>query len=172
MKLLVAALEFAAKKHRDQRRKDHAASPYINHPIALVQILVGDANIQDEVVLAAALLHDTIEDTDTTAEEITEHFGEKISSIVLEVTDDVSLSRSERKALQIAHAPTLSPEAALVKLADKIANLRDLSIAPPLNWSEKRKNDYCQWAKQVVERIPNPHPRLLTLFEEATQDFL
>ncbi len=162
---LVKALDFAARKHRDQRRKDHAASPYINHPIALVNILVNEAGIDDSNVIIAALLHDTIEDTDTTPEEIEHHFGKKIRSIVEEVTDDRQLSRAERKALQIKHASHLSHEAALVKLADKIANLQDLKCAPPLTWSCERKQDYREWAQKVVANISNPHPKLLALFK-------
>ncbi len=171
LSLIISALEFAAKKHRDQRRKDHAASPYINHPITLVNILVTEAFIHNPDVLASALLHDTIEDTDTTADEIALHFGKKIASIVLEVTDDTTLTRDERKARQIERAHTLSPEAHLVKLADKIANLRDLCKSPPIHWSQERKLDYCDWAKKVVNNIPSPHPVLHKLFIEATLPF-
>lgn len=167
MELVISALNFAAKKHRDQRRKDHAASPYINHPISLADILVNEAGISDESVIAAAILHDTIEDTDTTPDEIERHFGAKIRSIVEEVTDDMKLPREERKALQIRHASALSNEAALIKLADKIANLRDLNKTPPLKWSDERKQDYRLWAQQVISNIQDPDPRLLALFNEA-----
>lgn len=170
LNLIVLALDFAAKKHRDQRRKDHAASPYINHPIALVKVLVTEAQITNEVVLVSALLHDTVEDTDTTFDEIEHHFGPAIASIVREVTDDTSLPRLERKAQQILHASHLSKEATLVKLADKISNLRDLIAALPLHWSLKRKRDYCEWAKKVVSHIQNPHPTLLALFEQTAQE--
>ncbi len=169
LSLIVKAFDFAAKKHRDQRRKDHAASPYINHPISLVSILVNEAGISDENVIAAAVLHDTIEDTDTTPEEIERHFGPKIRSIVEEVTDNRSLPRAERKALQIQHAPHLSKEAAMVKLADKIANLRDLHCSPPLNWTCERKKDYCEWAKKVVANIRDPHPELMAIFLTTAQ---
>src|SRR5262249_55855510 len=102
--LIVRALEFAANKHRDQRRKDAQASPYINHPIALANVLVHEGQVSDPTVLSAALLHDTVEDTQTTAAELREVFGEKIASIVLEVTDDKNLLKAERKRLQIEHA--------------------------------------------------------------------
>ncbi len=123
----VRALEFASRKHSMQRRKDADASPYINHPISLVSILAVEAGIHDPDVLCAALLHDTVEDTDTTGVELIEHFGSAIAEIVLEVTDDKSLEKQQRKRLQIEHAHSLSPAAGLVKLADKTANLRDMA---------------------------------------------
>lgn len=101
----VTALAFSATKHRDQRRKDVEASPYINHPITLVDVLVNEGGVLNWDVLCAALLHDTIEDTETTAEELTKAFGKNVASIVLEVTDDKALPKAERKLQQIAHAP-------------------------------------------------------------------
>jgi len=105
---LLIALEFAAHKHRDQRRKDASASPYINHPIALARLLAAEGGVTDVKTLVAAVLHDTIEDTDTTYEELVEHFGRKVADVVAEVTDDQSLPKPRRKALQIEHAPQLS----------------------------------------------------------------
>ena len=129
------ALAFAAHKHRDQRRKDAGASPYINHPIALANVLVSVGGISDCVVLCAAILHDTIEDTETTYEELVGEFGSEIADVVAEVTDDKSLDPAVRKHLQIEHAATASFRAKLVKLADKICNLRDLAETPPPEWS-------------------------------------
>lgn len=123
----IRALEFASRKHSTQRRKDAAASPYIDHPIALVSILAVEAQIRDPDVLCAALLHDTIEDTETSGDELEKHFGARIAEIVSEVTDDKDLEKHHRKRLQIEHAHALSPAAGLVKLADKIANLRDVA---------------------------------------------
>src|SRR3984893_8409534 len=133
--LVIRAVEFAAKKHRMQRRKDEDASPYINHPIALMHVLCIDGGITDPAILAAAALHDTIEDTETTGEEIEREFGSAIASIVSEMTDDKSLPKMERKRLQIEHAGHMSREGALVKLADKICNLRDMASSAPANWS-------------------------------------
>src|SRR6186713_2540359 len=124
--LIVRALEFAAHKHRDQRRKDAQASPYINHPIALADVLVNEAGVTDVQVLCAALLHDTIEDTETTPEELEREFGREIAEIVIELTDNKMLKKRTRKRMQIAHAASASREAKLVKLADKICNLRDV----------------------------------------------
>src|SRR5438270_4697478 len=129
--LLLKALAFAAHKHRDQRRKDARASPYINHPIALANVLRNEGNIADPLVICAALLHDTIEDTETTPEELEREFGKRVRDVVLEVTDDKLLPKKERKRLQIEHAPHLSRAAKLVKLADKICNLRDVADSPP-----------------------------------------
>jgi guanosine-3',5'-bis(diphosphate) 3'-pyrophosphohydrolase len=128
---VLAALAFSAHKHRDQRRKDHRASPYINHPVDLVNVLCNEAGIEDPDVLAAALLHDTIEDTQTTQEELESLFGKRVAGIVLEVTDDKSQPKAARKKAQVDHAPTLSGPAKLVKLADKICNLRDVVNNPP-----------------------------------------
>ncbi|MGE5471024.1 MAG: HD domain-containing protein [Bacteroidota bacterium] len=167
MNLLVKAFSFAADKHRNQRRKDAAASPYINHPIALVNVLVNEAGIEDEKVLVAAVLHDTIEDTQTTAQELTEHFGDEVTAIVLEVTDDMALPKAERKRLQVVHAPTISRRAKLVKLADKICNVRDVAVAPPANWGLARRQAYFDWAEAVVNGLRGTHPTLEHLFDEA-----
>ena len=138
----VRALAFASRKHSQQRRKDADASPYINHLIALVSILAVEAGINDCDTLCAALLHDTIEDTDTSVEELVEAFGVPIASMVQEVTDDKRLPKAERKLLQVEHAAHLSPKARSVKLADKIANLRDVADSPPVNWPLARRQEY------------------------------
>jgi GTP diphosphokinase / guanosine-3',5'-bis(diphosphate) 3'-diphosphatase len=129
---VIRAVEFAAQKHRMQRRKDSDASPYINHPIALMHVLCLDGRISDPVVLAVAALHDTMEDTETTEQELRATFGEEITQIIIEMTDDKSLPKEERKRLQIEHAHRMSGEGALVKLADKICNLRDVAANPPM----------------------------------------
>ena len=165
MALFIKALSFASEKHRNQRRKDIGASPYINHPIALVSVLVREGEIDDINVLCAALLHDTIEDTDTLPEELVEEFGEEIAGIVLEVTDDKSLPKLQRKRLQVEHAPHSSDGAKLVKLADKICNLRDIASSPPAGWSSVRKQEYVDWAKQVVDGLRGINPVLETVFD-------
>ena len=165
--LLLRALGFAARKHRDQRRKDPEASPYINHPIALANVLANEAGVTDPVVLAAAVLHHTIEDTDTNCEELDAAFGSQIRIIVLEVTDDTTLRKQERKDAQIKVAPYLSREAKLVKLADKISNLRDVADSAPPNWPLARRQEYFDWAKQVVDGLRGVHPRLEAIFDAA-----
>ena len=161
----VSDLAFSASKHRDQRRKDVEASPYINHPIALVDVLVNEGGILNWDVLCAALLHDTIEDTQTTSEELTKAFGKNVASIVLEVTDDKALPKAERKLQQVAHAPHFSHEAKLVKLADKICNLRDILASPPSGWDVKRKQAYFEWAAAVVAGIRGSNSKLEKIFD-------
>lgn len=163
---IVQALDFAAHQHRFQRRKDDI-TPYINHPIALVKILWNEAKVSDVTVIIAALLHDTVEDTDTTFADLEERFGPEVMNVVREVTDDKSLPKATRKQLQIEHAPHLSDRAKLVKLADKTANLRDMLVAPPVDWSLQRQQDYFEWAKTVVDRLRGVHPVLESLFDEA-----
>lgn len=166
LKVLARALAFAAQKHRDQRRKDFEASPYINHPIALFDHLVNVGSISDTEILCAALLHDTIEDTRTTPEELTEVFGADISGIVQEVTDDKDLEKDERKQLQIDHAPHLSKKARAVKLADKICNLSDVISSPPSNWSLERRQQYFDWAKLVIDGLRGDWPELEAVFDQ------
>ena len=163
--VLVKAVAFAADKHRTQRRKDADASPYINHPIALANVLANEGGITDVVVLSAAVLHDTIEDTNTTAEELTAIFGPKITATVLDVTDDKALDKHVRKQRQIEHAPHISREAKLVKLADKICNLRDILASPPADWSPERKQGYFDWAAKVVAGVRGVHPELEAAFD-------
>ena len=167
LSLLLRALAFAAHKHRDQRRKDVAASPYINHPIALADVLVNEGGIEEVEVLCAALLHDTIEDTDTTRDEVAGAFGERVAAIVAEVTDDKTLATAERKEAQVEHAAHISREAKLVKLADKICNLRDVVAHPPAGWSLERRREYFDWAKRVVDRLRGAHPGLEAVFDRA-----
>jgi GTP diphosphokinase / guanosine-3',5'-bis(diphosphate) 3'-diphosphatase len=165
--LVVKAANFAAFKHRNQRRKDADASPYINHPIALAMVLSNEAGIVDPIVLCAALLHDTVEDTETTLEELQKTFGKTIASTVMEVTDDKKLPKKERKRLQIVHARTASRRARLVKLADKICNLRDIASSPPAKWNLRRKRKYFDWAKQVIDALRGTNRTLEKLFDEA-----
>lgn len=165
--LLLKALSFAAQKHRDQRRKDRRASPYINHPIALARVLTLEGGVTDPATLAAALLHDTIEDTRTTYEELRGAFGQRVAKTVLEVTDNKRLRKHTRKRLQVEHAPTLSRSAKLVKLADKICNLRDLGDHPPVGWDKKRRREYFDWAKRVTDGMRGTNRRLETAFDAA-----
>jgi len=164
--LIINAAAFAADKHRDQTRKDAESSPYINHPIAVANVLADAGGVTDPVILCAALLHDTVEDTETTVEELQEKFGQKIAAIVAEVTDDKSLEKQVRKELQVQHAPHISDEAKLVKLADKICNLRDILASPPADWSAERKREYFAWAARVVDGLRGVHPKLEAVFDE------
>jgi GTP diphosphokinase / guanosine-3',5'-bis(diphosphate) 3'-diphosphatase len=165
--LFLRALAFAAHKHRNQRRKDADASPYINHPIALANTLCDEAQVTDVEVLCAAILHDTVEDTETTPGELAQEFGGRIAGVVLEVTDDTTLEKAERKRLQVERAAHITHQAKLVKLADKICNLRDVADNPPATWSLSRRQEYFEWAKQVVDGMRGAHPVLERIFDEA-----
>lgn len=165
MPLFIEALAFAADRHRDHRRKNAAASPYINHPIALAHVLVGEGGVTETSVLCAAILHDTVEDTQTTFAELEERFGAEIAGIVREVTDDKELPNARRKELQVEHAPHLSRGARLVKLADKICNLRDVADDPPASWSRERRIEYFEWARRVIDGLRGTHPALEATFD-------
>ena len=164
---LLVALEFAAHKHRNQRRKDADASPYINHPIALARLLAVEGGITHTATLVAAVLHDTIEDTATTYEELCAHFGKRVADVVAEVTDDKRLPKARRKALQIEHAPHMTRGAALVKLADKTCNLRDVASHPPASWPLRRRRQYFDWARAVVDGLPPVSRKLRAAFDAA-----
>ena len=165
LKLLLRALAFAAAKHKNQRRKDVDASPYINHPISLADVLCNEGHITDIEVICGALLHDTVEDTDTGPEELEAEFGKAIRDIVMEVTDDKTLPKGERKQAQIDHAAGISDKAKLVKLADKISNLRDVASSPPPGWSLERRREYFDWAKAVIDRLRGVDAGLEAVFD-------
>lgn len=167
--LIIRAAAFAAHKHRNQRRKDADASPYINHPLALAKVLSEEGGITDAAVISAALLHDTVEDTDTTREELEREFGSEITGLVLEVTDDKSLPKTERKLAQIEHAKHISEKSKLIKLADKICNLRDIVSSPPADWPLERKREYFDWAKLVIDNLRGVDPRLEAVFDATYQ---
>ncbi len=164
---LLEATDFAARKHARQRRKDAEATPFINHPITVTALLTRVAEVTDLCTLQAALLHDTVEDTETSPEELEQVFGTEVRELVLELTDDKSLPQSERKQRQVQHAHELSPKARLIKIADKIANLTDLSPAGPAGWSLQRKREYIDWAERVVAGIRGTNPALEGLFDET-----
>jgi guanosine-3',5'-bis(diphosphate) 3'-pyrophosphohydrolase len=168
--LLLKAIAFAAQKHRHQRRKDPEASPYINHPIDLANVLVHEGRVRDTTVLMAAILHDTLEDTQTTPDELAALFGGEVRNIVLEVTDNKKLKKRKRKELQVKHGPHLTRKARLVKLADKICNLRDVASNPPTRWKVKRQIEYFDWAKSVIDALRGTHPRLERLFDAVYEE--
>lgn len=150
--LVVRAAAFAAVKHEDQRRKDGDV-PYVNHPLEVARVLAVEGGVREAVVLAAALLHDTLEDTHTSAAELEREFGPEVARIVGEVTDDKRLGKAERKRRQVEHARTIGRGARLVKLADKLCNLRDLARTAPPGWDAARVQGYCVWAHEVVAAL-------------------
>jgi len=163
--LVLKAAAFAAHKHRDQRRKDPEKTPYINHPIALAQVLREEGGVRDPMVIAAALLHDTIEDTETSYEELRGQFGAIVADCVVEVTDVKFLGKAARKRLQVAKAARASKAAKQVKIADKICNLRDILASAPAGWSLARRQEYFDWAKEVVDEVRGVNLRLERKFD-------
>ena len=159
------AVAFATEAHRGQVRKGADADPYISHPLAVVSILADEAQITDWVTLCAAVLHDTIEDTGTSHDDLETAFGIEVADLVAEVSDDKRLPKHERKEKQIAQAAHASSRAKLVKLADKIANLRDIADRPPATWSLKRKQEYFDWSKKVVDAIRGTNRMLEDAFD-------
>lgn len=164
--LLLKALRFAAEKHSDQRRKNAKAAPYINHPIQVAEILWRVADVRDETLLIAAILHDTIEDTDAKPEDIQAEFGEEVLALVLEVTDDKSLPKQVRKQLQVEHAPNKTYRAKLLKLADKISNVGDIITFPPKDWSLERRQEYLLWTEKVVAGLRGVNEKLEDQYDE------
>jgi len=165
--LVLKAAQFAALKHRDQRRKDIESSPYIIHPISVALAIADIGGIEEPEILAAALLHDTLEDTKTSVSELDEIFGETVRKYVEEVTDDKSLPKDERKYKQIEHAATLSRGASLIKLGDKISNVIDVTNSPPVDWDTERRKQYLDWAEAVINNCPKVNNALEEHFTEV-----
>ncbi len=166
---VLTAARFAAEQHATQRRKGIAAEPYINHLLEVAELVSGATPEPDTNLVIAALLHDTIEDTGVTTDELANRFGADVANLVAEVTDDKSLPKNERKRLQILNAPKKSVRAQTIKLADKISNVRSILSSPPADWTEQRKSDYFDWAKEVVDALTQPNPVLKSEFERVLQ---
>jgi len=164
---LMRATKFAAYKHRDQRRKGEEAHPYINHPIQVAELLTRVGDIDDIEIVMAALLHDTVEDTNTTFDELEHEFGKGVSALVGEVTDDKTLAKAERKRRQVEHTAELSDRAKLIKLADKTCNVRDIGLTPPPDWDYRRRADYLDWAERVVSACRGINSSLEQCFDDA-----
>ncbi len=165
------AARFAAEKHARQKRKGAAGEPYVNHLIDVAGLVASALQEPDTNLVMAALLHDTIEDTGATQEELIERFGSDVADLVGEVTDDKSLPKQERKRLQVEHAPKKSSRAQTLKLADKISNLRSILFSPPADWDFQRRKEYFEWAKRVVNGFAQPNPILKAEFDKTVQQF-
>jgi guanosine-3',5'-bis(diphosphate) 3'-pyrophosphohydrolase len=168
--LLLKAIRFASLKHNNHRRKDADESPYINHPIAVAEMLCRIGKVTDMATIIAGILHDTIEDTDTTPEDLQKEFNSQICSVVEEVTDDKGLSKEDRKRLQIENAHHKSLRARQIKLADKICNIQDLAVSPPSDWSEDRKIEYIRWSMDVINEIRGTNADLENYFDNLCSE--
>ncbi len=160
------AITFAAKKHAAQKRKGADGEPYVNHVLEVANLLANVGKIDDFDVLIAAVLHDTVEDTNTTEAEIAENFGAEVAKMVMEVTDDKSLPKARRKELQIEHAPHLSNGAKLIKLGDKTSNIRDVTENPPDGWSKERRVEYVDWGEKVIAGLRGTNEFLEKNFDD------
>lgn len=168
MQLLISAIHYASKAHAGQLRKDRI-TPYINHPLEVMQLLSVHGKVQAVEYLCAAVLHDTIEDTSVTAADISRLFNASIAAMVEEVTDDKLLSKAERKLLQVERVHLLSEGAQLIRLADKISNVKDMIYAPPANWSLGERQGYIEWTRRVVGPIRGINPALETMYDELLE---
>jgi guanosine-3',5'-bis(diphosphate) 3'-pyrophosphohydrolase len=164
---LLEAASFAARRHTGHYRKGSNSEPYINHPLEVANLLANVGGVDDIDVLIAAILHDTVEDVGVTKDELIERFGERVAGLVLEVTDDKSLPKAERKRLQVEHAPHLSFGAKLIKLGDKISNITDITNSPPADWSIERRREYIDWGESVVAGLRGTNEGLEAKFDEA-----
>jgi guanosine-3',5'-bis(diphosphate) 3'-pyrophosphohydrolase len=169
---LLEALAFAVDRHRFHRRKDRRLSPYVHHLIDVLNLLWQIGGIREENLLIAGILHDVIEDTNTTPEEIKEKFGAQVLAYVLEVSDDKAQPQATRKRMQVLKAGSKSVGAKHLQLADKIANLQDLQLRPPVGWTVERRHDYANWAKEVIAPIRGTNESLENLFDEVVQAVL
>ena len=169
MSTVLRAAAFAADKHRTQKRKGKMERPYVGHCIEVARIIAEIGKVDDADILAAALLHDTIEDQDVKPEEIRKEFGSATEGMVLEVTDDKSLDRQERRRLQVVNAPHKSPGAKLIKLADKISNVREIGVDPPTHWDRERRLEYYAWGTEVVNALGAVNPQMEELFRTTVE---
>lgn len=166
------ACDFAAKKHEMQRRKNEKETPYINHPLEVARFIAVFGGIESANILCAAVLHDVIEDTNTTYRELETDFGKSVADIVLEVTDDKKSSKIERKKKQIEKMKTASPEAKMVKIGDKISNVKSTLEDPPKNWGKAENIGYAVWSKKVVDACRDANPKLATVFDTIFKSLL
>ena len=167
---LLKAVKFSAEKHRDQRRKGVEASPYINHPIEVAEAIATIAGVSDLTILVAAILHDTVEDTLTKPDEIEAEFGREVRLIVQEVTDDKRLTKMERRRLQVEHAAHASSAAQLIKIADKMSNVRDIKNHPPAGWPLQRRLEYLDFSDRVVDGCRGVSALLEESYDEVVRD--
>jgi len=171
LQTILKAAFCAAQKHASQKRKGMAAEPYVNHLLEVAHLVSTALSEPDANLVVAALLHDVVEDTPATNQQVADLFGPDVAALVAEVTDDKSLPQAERKRLQIVNAPKKTHRAQYIKLADKISNLRALLQSPPVDWTEERRREYFAWARQVVDGLSSPNPRLKAEFDRIYTEF-
>ncbi len=164
---VLRAAERAAHWHSEQRRKGAAQEPYVNHLLEVARLVAEATGGADPDLVVAALLHDAVEDQPVSRAAIAQEFGEDVAALVMEVTDDKTLPKEQRKRLQVEHAPEKTPRAAILKLADKTSNLTALALSPPANWNAARRLAYVQWARNVAAGLRVENPWLRSRFADA-----
>jgi (p)ppGpp synthase/HD superfamily hydrolase len=164
---ILAAARFAAEKHAQQKRKGELGEPYMNHLVEVAELIAASSELLDPELIMAGFLHDIVEDTNVTLQQLENLFGHDVANLVAEVTDDKTLPKETRKRLQVQDAPRKSERAQTLKLADKISNLRSILVSPPIGWSLERKQQYFEWAKQVVSGLNAPNSFLKTEFDKT-----
>ncbi len=167
VRAIMAAADTAARWHAEQRRKGVSQEPYVNHLLEVAHLISEATEGRDPDLVIAALLHDAIEDSGIAAEEIAARFGADVAALVVAVTDDKSLPKEERKRLQIVNTPKKAARVKLLKIADKTSNLRSMAASPPANWSDARRREYVQWARDVVAGARGGNPWLEATFDQA-----
>lgn len=167
VQIVLRAANLAARWHAAQKRKGAAAEPYINHLLEVAGLVADATDGADAELVAAALLHDSIEDCEVPQTVLNDHFGSRVASLVIEMTDDKTLDKAVRKRKQIETASTKSHDAKILKMADKISNLRAVADSPSPDWSVTRRLDYIAWSKEVVTNLGLDHPTLTEQFERA-----
>ena len=170
LRSLTKALVFAAEAHRNQRRKGAAQEPYLNHLIEVLDLVVKATDGADMDILIAALLHDVVEDTSTSYEDVAANFGERVAEIVRENSDDMSLPKADRRLARIAAMPLKSREARLVKIADVISNLRAIAVSPPAGWPAERKLGYLQSCRRLVDAGRGTDAAIERIFDQTADD--
>ena len=164
--MILKALNFAREKHEGQFRKDEFQRPYIVHPVGVYGLLF-NAGIENEDVLCAALLHDTIEDTNTTFDELAIEFNIEVAGLVGEVTNNPAISKAKQKLMQLEDAPYMTNGARLVRFADKINNLNDIAEFPPVGWDKAKKDRYVEFCKELIPLLNIDNEYLNKKFKEA-----
>lgn len=164
--------KFAAEAHAGQFRKDAKHTPYISHPVKVANILRNEAGITDETVLAAALLHDTVEDCGVDPKVIAARFGDDVARLVLEVTNPEGMPKDEVKRLQVEKSKLRSSGGNALKLSDRIDNLRDVLVSPPADWDSAQRRAYFEHGRQMVDAMPNAHEKLRNIFNEIYSEGL
>jgi len=167
LRLVSEAADLAARRHSGMQRKGRGSEPYINHLAEVANLLSIATDGADAELVAAGWLHDTIEDTETTHRELAEKFGERVAALVVEVTDDMTLPKDERRRRQVVEAPTKSPGAKLIKIADKISNIRARILPRPNQDERDDLIDYVAWAEQVVDGCRGVSAALDRTFDET-----